>query len=129
MPKQMISILVVDDDQSIGPLLGDILVYLGHAVCAIVTSEDAAVAAAVSHRPDLILMDAGLRPGNGIDAMDRIVALIGPVPHVFISGDLKSIGIRVPRAIALQKPFQIDQIETAIHQAMDQVDNISGHHR
>ncbi|MGC9271851.1 response regulator, partial [Acidiphilium sp.] len=106
MAEPIRSILVVDDDHLIGPLLGELLHCLGHTVCALVTSEDAAVAAAVRHRPDLILMDTRLRPGNGIDAIDRIVALIGPVPHIFITGDLHDVLARAPEAIALQKPFR-----------------------
>ncbi|MDD2861174.1 MAG: response regulator [Acidiphilium sp.] len=122
MTEPITSILVADDDEMIGPLIGDILGCLGHTVCAIVTTEDAAVVAAVRHRPNLIVMDSRLRPGDGIEAMDRIVALIGPVPHIFISGDLYDVCKRVPEAITLKKPFRIEQIEEAIHCAMETVD-------
>lgn len=126
MAKPITSILIADDDPLIGPLLENILVYLGHTVCAIVTSEDAAVAAAVSHRPDLIVMDSRLRPGDGIGAMDRIAALIGPVPHVFISGDVHGILSRMPRAVTLEKPFRIEQIEAAILRASCRAETILG---
>ena len=125
MTRPIISILVADDDPLIGPLLRDILLYLGHVVCAITTNEDAAVEAAVHHRPDLIMMDAQLRQGNGIDAMDRIVALIGPTPHIFISGDLHGILARAPGAITLQKPFRIEQIEGAIRRTLEPAETMA----
>lgn len=119
MAKPMVSILIADDDVSIGSLLREIIVYLGYAVCALATSEDAAVAAAIMHRPDLIVMDANLRPGNGIDAIERIIAVIGPVPHVFISGSPHEVRSRMPRAITLQKPFRIEEIEMALNRALE----------
>lgn len=125
MVKPKTSILIADDDPLIGPVLRDILAYLGYSICALATSEDAAVADALSYRPDLIVMDAGLQPGNGIDAIERIVALIGPVPHIFISGALDGIRVRAPGTIALQKPFGIEQIDVAIQHALGHADAVA----
>ncbi len=53
-------ILVVEDNAVIGMLLSLTLKAMGHEVCAVETSEEGAVAAALRCRPDLMVVDAAL---------------------------------------------------------------------
>ena len=111
-----LKIMVVEDDALIGMLLGDMLEGMGHDVCAIVATEDGAVSGAAFHHPDLMVVDAWLGEGSGISAMDKIQT-VGPMPHVFVSGDKSRVRIRRPDSIMVQKPYREADIVQAIRRA------------
>ena len=102
-------ILVVEDDALIGMLLAEVLVEMGHEVCAIEANEADAVAAAARCRPDLMIVDARLGDESGIAAVDEILGT-GPVPHMFISGD--------PAAVVVQKPFREPDLALAMQEVL-----------
>jgi CheY-like chemotaxis protein len=108
-------VLLVEDDKLIGVLLAELLVALGHHVCATAETEAGAVAAAAQHDPDLILLDIALRQGNGISAM-RTIAQTSDARHVFMTG----AGHRdIPaNAVILQKPFCEPDLLRALAQAL-----------
>ena len=83
-----LQILVVEDDSLIAMLLVETLAEIGHGVCSVEATESGAVAAALRCQPDLIIVDAQLREGSGVAAVDEILST-GFVPHLFISGDIK----------------------------------------
>jgi CheY-like chemotaxis protein len=108
-------ILVVDDNVIIGMLLSEMLGEMGHAVCGVETTQAGAVAAATQCRPDLMIVDARLGDGSGVDAM-RTILLTGPMPHLFISG--AEVEAASPDAVILQKPFHEQQLAHAMDRAM-----------
>ncbi len=110
-------ILIVEDDALIGELVGEMLEEMGHVICTIVTSEAAAVRAAGEHRPDLMIVDARLGEGSGIDAVASILKS-GFIPHVFVSGNIAKVRALRPDSILLEKPFHEPELATAIAQAM-----------
>ncbi len=65
-------VLVVEDDALIGLLLADVIAEMGHDVCAIESTEAGAIAAAARYKPGLMIVDAGLRSGNGVSAVAEI---------------------------------------------------------
>jgi CheY-like chemotaxis protein len=79
-------VLVAEDDALIAMLLAEVLVGMGYDVCATAPTEAEAVSAVPRHRPDLIIVDAGLGRGSGRSAVEEILRA-GPSAHVFISGD------------------------------------------
>ncbi len=104
-------ILVVEDDRIIGFLLTEMLADLGHEVCGVERTENAAVDAAIRLMPDLVLMDAHLAAGTGAGAMARILKN-GPVPHLFMSG-LPIMDL--PRGTtSLLKPFSQEALARGI---------------
>ena len=109
-------ILIVEDEAINAMLFADLLVALGHEVCAIEATEAGAISAAVRLRPDLMIVDIHLREGNGAAAVafilrDRFV------PHVFVSGD--ALRDRPgPSSIILQKPFGEPDLVRAIDSAL-----------
>jgi DNA-binding response OmpR family regulator len=110
-------VLIVEDEAMIAMLLAEVLREMGHEVCATVATEDAAVAAAVRHKPDLMIVDEWLRLGSGISAMAEINRS-GYIPHVFVTGDpLISQSLR-PGTIAIQKPFTISDLMKAVQSAL-----------
>ena len=106
-------ILIVEDDALIGMLLCDMLEIMGHAVCAVEATEAGAVSAADRYAPDLMIIDAHLREGSGLAAVDRILAQ-RMVPHVFVTGDVRGVSKGRPGAVVLSKPFT----EAALANAM-----------
>jgi two-component system, response regulator PdtaR len=79
-------VLVVEDDALITMLLAEVLAAMGHEVCATAATEADAVTAASRHKPDLMIIDAGLGRGSGVSAVEQILRA-GPLAHVFMSDD------------------------------------------
>jgi two-component system, response regulator PdtaR len=110
-------VLIVEDEAMIAMLLAEVLREMGHEVCATAPTEDAAVAAAVRHKPDLMIVDEWLRQGSGISAVAEINRS-GYIPHIFVTGD-PSIGQSLaPGTIAIQKPFTISDLMKAVQSAL-----------
>ena len=110
-------VLVVEDDALIGELLSEMLVGLGYDVCAVAATESQAVAEAALTRPDLLIVDANLGDGSGIDAVKTISAA-GPVAHVFTSGDAGKVRHLMPGSVVVQKPFDEAGLTDAIARAL-----------
>lgn len=112
-------IVVVEDNAQIRALLAEVLVALGHEVCAITATETGAVAAASLHEPSLMIVDAHLQEGNGVSAMATILAST-TMPHVFITGGALR---NFPNgATVLLKPFSKQSLVAALNR-------VAGHGR
>ena len=114
---EKLRILLAEDEPLISIFFAELLVEMGHEVCAIDVTEDAAVEAATRLRPDLLIFDEHLREGSGIHAVARILK-DGFLPHIFMTGDRLIRGQVSAEAIILQKPFLDADVGTAIHAAM-----------
>lgn len=113
-----LNVLVVEDDALIGMLFADVLAAMGHDVCAIEATEADAVAAAARYKPDLMIVDARLRDGSGVSAVEEILRT-GWVPHVFVSGETLSVHALRPGSVVIQKPFRDIDLDRAIQRALD----------
>lgn len=111
-------ILIAEDEAVIAMLLGEVLTGLGHHICETVMTAEEAVTAALNHKPDLIIADAGLRESSGVDAVAAILKT-GPVPHIFMSGDKAAVLAQRPGALVIEKPFDEDALIAAIDRAVD----------
>lgn len=111
-------ILVAEDDALIGMLLDEMLTDMGHHVCAVVATEADAVAAAALYKPDLAIVDARLADGSGVHAVDAMLRL-GPMPHVFVTGDASGVQRSRPGAVVIEKPFREPDLVRAIQRALD----------
>lgn len=94
--------MLVEDDAVISALIADLLAELGHDVCGTARTELEAIDAAARHAPDLMIVDAYLRVGNGVSAMDAILRRTA-MPHIFMTGGSRQI--IPPQATVLHKPF------------------------
>ena len=110
-------ILVVENDALLGISLGEVLVEMGHSVCAVTGTVAGALAEAAKHKPELLIVDAWLRDGSGISAVKQICET-GYVPHLFASGDISFIRTQRPDAVMLQKPYQMADLSRAIEAAV-----------
>lgn len=71
--SRLITVVLADDHPSVRAGIRDTLEAGGFEVLAETADADAAVAAAVAHRPDLCVLDVHM-PGSGINAAAKIVA-------------------------------------------------------
>jgi CheY-like chemotaxis protein len=110
-------VLVIEDDAMIAVLLAELLAGMGHDVCATAATEAEAVIAARRDRPDLMIVDAGLRGGSGVSAVEEILRA-GPIAHVFVSGDAERVRMRKPDAVVVRKPFRRAELASAIDKAL-----------
>ena len=115
MTMTALTVLIVEDDAMIGQTLAEILEDMGHIVCAIVATEDEAVADAMRHQPGLMLVDLNLQKGDGVSAVDRILKN-GPKPCVLMSGAPIQAGR--PNATVLRKPFTKQNLVQAIQRVV-----------
>jgi DNA-binding response OmpR family regulator len=113
-----LNVLVIEDDAVIGMLLGEMLVEMGHSMCAVAATEADAVIAAAQYGPDLMIVDARLGDGSGIAAVDEI-GRSGRIPHLFVSGDASRVRTLRPGAMVLQKPFRESELVRAIERVLD----------
>jgi CheY-like chemotaxis protein len=110
--------LVVEDDRMVALTLAEMLEAQGHDVLAIATTLSEAVAAALDLKPDMLIVDAHLREGSGLGAIDRIQNRTR-IAHVFISGDIRPIQALRPLATIIQKPFFEADLARAIQRELD----------
>ena len=110
-------VLVIEDDALNALLLAELRAGMGHEVCATVATEREAVIAAAHHKPDLMIVDAGLGQGSGISAVEAILRT-GSIAHVFISGDAERVRLHHPDALVVRKPFRQAELVTAIEVAL-----------
>ena len=120
-----LKILIIEDEAIIGMLLSEVLLGMGHSVIGVIGTESAAVTLAAEYRPDLLIVDAGLTKGNGISAVDKIIAE-RYVPHFFTTGNALKVRLVKPDAIILEKPFHEADLAEAIDKALAQSPAISG---
>jgi two-component system, response regulator PdtaR len=94
------------------------LAGMGHKVCGIEATEADAVSAAARHRPDLMIVDVQLGDGSGVDAVAEIHRS-GPIPHVFVSGNIANVKALQPGAVIIQKPYRESDLARVIQRALD----------
>ena len=117
IPMPALRILLVEDEAIVARLFADLLVTMGHEVCAIEATEAGAVTAAVRCGPDLMIVDVHLMDGSGASAVATILRT-GFVPHIFVSGDLLRAQPLAPGSVVLQKPFREPDLVRAIRCAL-----------
>lgn len=115
--KNALRILIVEDETLIAILLQETIEGLGHVVCSIAETEAGAVDAAKREQPDLIIVDAALGIGSGIAAIDTI-GKARSVPHVFVTGNGRTVRALRPDAVVLEKPFFMPDLVDAMDRAL-----------
>ncbi len=117
MLQKKLRVLIVEDEIFVGMLLEETLQSLGYEVCDIVSTEADAISQAEKYKPDFMIVDAGLRVGSGISAMQTLEKQRS-IPHIFVTGDLQKVRSLQPDAIILEKPYFVPQLVAAIARAL-----------
>ncbi len=109
-------VLVVDDDQAIRRFLDSALRTRGYAVFE-AASAGAAVAAASSVRPDVVILDLGLPDGDGIEVM-RQLRQVERIPILILSlrdqEDEKVAALEAGADDYITKPFGIAELHARL---------------
>jgi CheY-like chemotaxis protein len=113
-------ILIVEDEPFIALDIEAIVTDLGHEVVAMAATRASAVAAAIEHRPDLVLTDIQLADGSsGIDAAcDILASLSAPVIFITAFPDRLLTGARPEPTFLITKPFEVATVQAAVSQAL-----------
>jgi two-component system, OmpR family, response regulator len=112
-PSEPARLLVVDDEQTILELLSGSLRFAGYDVVTAASGSEA-VRAAVSSRPDLILLDVMMPDGDGFEAVRRIRSAGPEVPVIFLTArDAvadRVAGFDIGADDYVTKPFSLDEV-------------------
>jgi FixJ family two-component response regulator len=116
------AVFVVDDDASVRDALRSLLRSVGLPVEAFGSAEEF-LNEALPECPSCLILDVRLPGVNGLDFQDQLNRLGIQIPIVFITahGDIP-MSLRALKAGAVEflaKPFQKEELLTAVHQALD----------
>ena len=114
-------VMIIEDEAIIAMDLEGIVSIMGHHVTGIARTRDAAVEMGRKDRPDLILADIQLADdSSGIDAVNDLLPDLGDVPVIFITAFPERLltGERPEPAFLIAKPYQPEQVISAVSQAM-----------
>ncbi|MFN4201696.1 MAG: sigma-54-dependent transcriptional regulator [Tabrizicola sp.] len=118
------SILIVDDEQDIRELIGDILRDEGYATRLAANSDDC-MAEINADPPSLMILDIWLKDSrmDGIDILKTVKRDNPDIPVVIISGhgniEIAVAAIKQGAYDFIEKPFNIDQLMVVVARAME----------
>jgi two-component system nitrogen regulation response regulator NtrX len=118
------SILIVDDEQDIRELVGDILRDEGYGVRLAANADDCMAAINVEP-PALMILDIWLKDSrmDGIDILKAVKRDNPDIPVVIISGhgniEIAVAAIKQGAYDFIEKPFNIDQLMVVVARAME----------
>src|SRR2546423_11833566 len=115
-------ILIVEDQEDIAEILGEIVESLGHHVGFAPTIADA-VAAVRADAPDAILLDVVLPDARETQGLDALRAAAGPsMPIVMVTANVdEDLGRELLKRGAfdyIMKPFERNQLDRALTAAI-----------
>jgi CheY-like chemotaxis protein len=108
--------LIIEDEMLIALEVESLLRDFGFDSCDIVDNPADAVRCALAHRPDLVTADVRIMGGTGIDAMAAITAELGPIPHVYVTGNPDMIAGQTTAPI-VDKPLSRRALAAACERA------------
>lgn len=118
------SILIVDDEQDIRELIGDILRDEGYTTRLAANSDDC-MAEINADPPSLMILDIWLKDSrmDGIDILKTVKRDNPDIPVVIISGhgniEIAVAAIKQGAYDFIEKPFNIDQLMVVVARAME----------
>jgi CheY-like chemotaxis protein len=113
-------ILVIEDDTSVGACLVEAITQETPWNAFLVTESQHALQVLEDVKPDLILLDYFLPQMNGLALYDYLHSHkpLTDIPVVMISANLPHEEIQRRHLIALEKPFELDDLLATIHTAL-----------
>jgi two-component system, response regulator PdtaR len=111
--------LIIEDEAMVAAAIEFVLRDCGFDSIAVADSSQAAIAAAASRCPDLIVADVLLRPGCGIQAVENICGHPG-IPVIFVTGADAGVRARLSAYTVLRKPFSEATLAYAVAASLPQ---------
>jgi DNA-binding NtrC family response regulator len=113
--KQRMTILVIDDEQSIREIVYTILKHAGyHVWLAATTYEALALLNQSANEIDLVLSDIWLPDSAGCELPKKLALIRPDIPIIWMTGDPHSINLS-PGQDILEKPFLIKELLDKVH--------------
>ena len=115
------SVMIIEDEAIIAMDIESIVAEMGHRVTGIARTRDEAVKLGKADVPDLILADIQLADNSsGIDAVNDLLNELGMRPVIFITAFPERLltGDKPEPAFLISKPYSVDQVVSAVSQAM-----------
>jgi DNA-directed RNA polymerase specialized sigma24 family protein/CheY-like chemotaxis protein len=115
------SVMIIEDEAIIAMDIESIVAEMGHRVTGIARTRDEAVKLGRADVPDLILADIQLADNSsGIDAVNDLLGELGMRPVIFITAFPERLltGNKPEPAFLISKPYTVDQVVSAVSQAM-----------
>jgi DNA-binding response OmpR family regulator len=100
----MCHVLIIEDDWLIADHIAHRALAAGAVSIDMAESEEDAVACALAHPPAVIISDVHLGAGTGPGAVARIVATLGELPVIFVTGEPRAFRPAAPAMHVLHKP-------------------------
>lgn len=82
----MCHVLIIEDDWLLSDHIAQLIETAGATSVDIAGTEDEAVMIALDHPPAIIISDVNLPQGTGPLAVQRIIATLGIIPVLFVTG-------------------------------------------
>jgi DNA-binding response OmpR family regulator len=115
-------IVIAEDDALIAMDMAELLMGLGHDVCAIACTEAQAVDAGLRCEPDLMIVDGALADGSGVSAMAQVLKHRS-VPYLYVTGDTHHTLQLAPDAVVVGKPFNLQELTVGMGKALQGLGN------
>jgi two-component system, response regulator PdtaR len=100
----MCHVLIIEDDWFIADHIAQLVEAAGALSIDMADNEDDAVAQALVRPPAVIISDVNLGSGNGPAAVVRIIAALGELPVMFVTGEPRAFQAHSPHTPVLHKP-------------------------
>ena len=118
------TILVVDDEESLRTVVGDLLTHLGYNVLSTANGEDAlALAAQYAGKIDLLLTDVVMQPISGPALAEALSRTRPEMKVVFISGYATAMlapdGNLKPGTVLVNKPFTMKMLSAKLREVLE----------
>ena len=116
------TVLLVDDDEEVAALVGEMLEHLGYRVTHAASATEALGVLAKVHKVDLVFSDVMMPGGmNGVELAREIRTRALGIPVLLTSGyaqaALKSAAAEGVHVLA--KPYRLEELATALREALD----------
>lgn len=108
--------LIIEDEMLIALEVESLLHDFGFHSCDIVDNPDDAVKSALARRPDLVTADIRIVGGTGIEAVVAITDKLGPIPHVYVTGNADMLTGKTAAPV-VDKPLTRRALAAACQQA------------
>lgn len=100
----MCHVLVIEDDWMIADYVSRLLESAGASSVSIAATETDAISAAHARPPALIISDVQLAEGTGPNAVQAIIADLGAIPVIYVTGTPEACQPNAPGTAVLGKP-------------------------
>ncbi len=118
------NVLLVDDDEEVAALVGEMLVHLGYAVTTAASAAAALGALANGRGIDIVFSDVMMPGGmNGLELAREIRARGFEVPVLLTSGYAEAVRLSAEAegVQILAKPYRLEELAVALQEALERV--------